>query len=405
MAEKQEKNTTTYNLLSSETLMNPYPLYHRLRAEDPIHVDSLLGCWVLTRYEDVMTILSSSHVLADRMNNDRLQGSLWEPLRPFFHNISKQMAFSDPPDHTRLRSLFTKSFVPHIVETLRGRIQQIVDTQLDAAQKVGAMDIVQDLAYPLPVTVVADLLGIPREDHKKVKAWSDAFALFMGNPTSPEISKQASQGMDYLMDYFRALISKRRELPQNDLLSSLIFAQEQEGFLDEEDVLSNCVLLLFAGHETTTNLIGNAMLALFNNPVQFQLLRDQPSLLPLALEEFLRYDSPTQWTARLAKDPIEIGGKTIHKGQNIMLLLGAANRDPSQFVEPDQLDITRRENRHLAFGYHRHFCFGAALARLEGQIAIGTLIHRFPSLKLATTSLTWKKFSSLRGLHSLPVTM
>jgi len=207
------------------------------------------------------------------------------------------------------------------------------------------------------------------------------------------------------MDYFRFLISRRRADPQADLLSSLIFTLEQEGSLDEEELFGNCVLLLFAGHETTTNLIGSGMLALFKNPDQLQLLQQQRSLLPLAIEELLRYDSPSQWTARLAKESAEIGGKMIGKGQSVMLLFGAANRDPDQFVEPDRLDITRRENRHLAFGYHRHYCFGAALARIEGQVAIGTLINRFPSMQLATDTFTLKKFSSVRGLTSLPVTL
>lgn len=405
MAGKQKKDIFEYDLLSPETLINPYPLYQRLRSEDPVHIDSLLGCWILTRYADIVTGMANPHFSADRISNERLKGHLWDPLRPFFRIASKQMGFSDPPDHTRVRSLFTKAFVPRLVETLPGRVQQIVDTQLDAVQEKGSMDIIQDLAYPLPVTVVADLLGIPREDHGKVKAWSDNFALFMGNPTNLAISKQAAQGMDHLMDYFRFLVSRRRANPQDDLLSSLIFTLEQEGSLDEEELFGNCVLLLFAGHETTTNLIGNGMLALFNNPDQLQLLQHQQSPLPLAIEELLRYDSPSQWTARLVKENTEIGGKMIGKGQSIMLLFGAANRDPDQFVEPDRLDITRRENRHLAFGYHRHYCFGAALARIEGRVAIGTLIHRFPSLKLATDTLTWKTFSSVRGLASLPVTL
>lgn len=403
--EKRGTDALKYDLLSPETLTDPYPVYHQLRSEDPVHVDNRLGCWIITRYADIMTILASPHFSSDRVGSERLKGHLWEPLRPFFQLISKQMGFSDPPDHTRMRLLFSKSFAPQIVEASRERIQRIVDTRLDAAQKTGTLDVIQDLAEPLTVAVVTDLLGIPAEDHEKVKAWSDELALFMGNPTNPAIAQQASQGMDHLIDYFRFLASCRQADPQDDLLSSLLFTQEQEDLLDEEELLTNCILLLFAGHETTTNLIGNGMLALFNNPTQLQLLQDQPSLLPQAIEEFLRYDSPTQWTARLARETTEIGGKLIGKGQSLMLLFGAANRDPDQFADPDRLDITRQVNRHLAFGYHRHFCFGAPLARLEGQLAIGTLIRRFPALKLVPHALVRKKFSSLRGLASLPITL
>jgi len=392
-----------YHLLSSENIANPYPIYDQLRRNDPVHLDPLLGCWVITRYVDVLSAFSNPHLSSERIRGERLRASEWEKLGLLFQSISTQMLFVDPPDHTRLRSVFNKAFTPHAVESMRTNIQEIVHHLLDAVEDVGRMDIIRDLAYPLPSTVIAEMLGVPREDHHLIKEWANDFAIFVGNPTMQTRAKVALQSASSLMDYFRSLILTRRKHPKDDLLCALIAVEEKSQMLSEEELLANCLLLLFAGHETTTNLIGNGLLALMKNPYQLEMLRRNPSLISSSVEELLRYDSPTQWTGRIAKDETEIGGKKIGKGQGVILMIGAANRDTDQFSDPERLDITRQENRHIAFGHHRHFCLGAALARLEGQIALNTVIHRFTALQIEAQNLEWKSNSALRALKSLPV--
>ena len=299
----------------------------------------------------------------------------------------------------------SKAFTPKVVDGLRPRIQELVDELLDAVAAKGSMEIIEDLAYPLPVIVICEMLGVPPEDHETFKEWSRAAARSL-DPEEilpPEVQEERRQTLESFGDYFRALIVERRKDLKDDLISALIEAEEAGDKLTEEELLSTCILLLVAGHETTVNLIGNGALALLRNPDQLEMLRDDPSLAPRAVEELLRYDPPVQMTGRTALEDIEIGGGTVRKGQQVILLLAAANRDPERFADPDRLDITRDDTRHLAFSFGTHFCLGASLARLEGEIALGTLVRRFQGLKLQTEAPEYKENITLRGLASLPV--
>jgi cytochrome P450 len=314
------------------------------------------------------------------------------------------MGFLDPPDHTRLRGLVHRAFTPRVIEALRPKTQQIVDGALETALAAGSMDVIRDLAAPLPVLVIAEMLGLPTEDRDRLKRWSDDLARFVGQFDFPqEQLPQLVRSLVELMEYLRGVVVQRRRRPGHDLISGLLAGEAAGDGLDENELLANCALLLFAGHETTTDLIGNGLAALLRHPDQLETLRDDPSLIGSAVEELLRYDCPAQLTVRIAHEDLEIGGKRIGAGQSLILMLGAANRDPAPFPEPDRLEITRRENPHVAFGYGIHFCLGAALARLEGQIAIGTIVRRFPAIRLATDTLQWRPSQALRGLRSLPV--
>jgi cytochrome P450 len=287
---------------------------------------------------------------------------------------------------------------------MRPLIQSLVDRMLDAAEQRGRMDIIADLAYPLPTAVIAALLGVPENDRDQFKRWSNDLATtFDTDPARPQRTVAAYDGVLALLDYMAELVSRRRQEPHDDLTQALIAASDTEGGLSAEAVVANTALLLFAGHETTTNLIGNGMHALLHHPDQLQRLLADPELIASAVEELLRFDSPVQGTGRQAKEDLDIGGRRIGAGQMLLLYIGAANRDPAQFDDPDRLDLARAENRHLTFSYGPHFCLGAALARLEGQIAVGTLLRRWPGLRLTSESARWRDNFLLRGLMELPV--
>lgn len=392
-----------YNLFSPQAIANPYPIYARLRSEDPVHLDETLGCWVVTRYADVVAALSNRSLSSERISAERLRGKQWQELRPLFHLVSKQMLLSDPPAHTRMRALVSKAFTPRAINVMRAHIQQIVDGLISALLPMGRMDVIQDFAYPLPTIVISEMLGIPQEEREQFKCWTTDLANFLGNPLTLAQSQQAFRSVQALQNSFHTIIEQRRKCPQDDLITALVLAEEKGDVLSEDELFSNCMGLFTAGHETTTNLIGNGLLALLHHPDQLQRLRDEPGLITTAIEELLRFDSPIQYTARLVKKEVEIGGKHIREGEGIMLMLGAANRDPAQFPEPDRLIIGRRENRHLAFGHNIHFCIGAALARLEAHIAFETLLSRLPSISLETEALEWQGNLAFHGLKSLPV--
>jgi hypothetical protein len=312
----------------------------------------------------------------------------------------------DPPDHTRLRRLMLAAFTPRAVEALRPVIQRLVDDMLDAVAPSGRMDVIADLAYPLPTTVIAITLGVPHADHDRFKAWSvDVATLLDGDPRRPERTLQAYRGMTALLDYLERLVAARRGAPRDDLLQALIDASDGEDSLTAAEVVANSAFLLAAGHETTTKLIGNGLLALLRHPAQLAQLQADPALLATAVEELLRYDSPVQITARTTTEALELGGRSLPAGEMVMLYLAAANHDPAHFVRPDALDITRQENRHLAFSHGPHFCLGAALARLEGQITLGTLLRRWPRPRLAADTVTWRDNINLRGLAALSITL
>ncbi|MEX0785997.1 MAG: cytochrome P450, partial [Dehalococcoidia bacterium] len=287
---------------------------------------------------------------------------------------------------------------------MRSHIQEIVDGLLDQVQDKGSMDIIEDLGYPLPVIVIAEMLGIPPEERADFKRWSDDIVATLGGPmAAPDTLERAAKSGMEMAQYFREHIAELRKSPKDDLLSGLIAAEERGEVLSEQELLATCMLLLAAGNETTTNLIGNGMLALLRNPDQLQKLRDDPSLIEPAIEELLRYDGPVQATGRVATEDIEFDGRMIEKGQIAFTIIGAANHDPAVFDNPGQLDITRRDNPHVAFGYGIHFCLGAPLARAEGQIALGTLLRRMPELRMTSDDVEWGGSFILRGLKALPV--
>jgi cytochrome P450 len=393
-------STAHFNPMDPEFIADPYPIYHALRAEDPVHL-SPLGFWVLTRYEDVVATLRDP-----RFAKEALAAFVAARFGVAMPGVGLSMLDRDPPDHTRLRGLVSKAFTPRVVEGLRPHIQEIVDDLLDRVEGAGAMDLIEDFAYPLPVIVICEMLGVPVADRERFKGWGldiarglDAIWL----PAESQVARQSMASRHALTGYFRELIAERRAAPRADLLSALIAAEETGDRLSEEELLATCILLLVAGHETTVNLIGNGTLALLRHPAELRRLREDPGLVAGAVEELLRYDGPVQRTARIPSEDVVIGGRAIGKGELVMPFIGAADRDPAQFREPDRLDITRADNRHIAFGWGIHFCLGAPLARLEGQIAFQTLFPRLPKLALATDRPPYRQSLTLRGLSALPV--
>ena len=389
-----------FNPMDPEFIADPYPTYHRMRTADPVH-QSPMGFWVLTRYEDVVAALRDP-----RLAKEAIPAYVAARFGITIVGAGLSMLDRDPPDHTRLRGLVSKAFTPRVVEALRPNVQKIVDGLLDRVHDAGKMDLVEDFAYPLPVIVICEMLGVPVDDHERFKGWGldiarglDAILL----PPDSEVGRRAVAGRRALADYFRDLIAERRAAPRADMLSALISAEEAGDKLSEEELLATCILLLVAGHETTVNLIGNGTLALLRHPDQLRRLRDSPGLIGTAIEELLRYDGPVQRTARIPSADVVIDGHTIAKGEMVMPFIGAADRDPAQFSEPDRLDIARADNRHIAFGWGIHFCLGAPLARVEGQIAINTLLKRLPRLTLDTDKPHFRQSLTLRGLQALPV--
>ncbi len=391
----------SFNPMDPEFLADPYPTYHRLRAEDPVH-QSPLGFWVLTRYDDVSAVLRDPRFIKEPLA--ALVAARFGAEVP--RGVGLSMLDRDPPDHTRLRGLVSKAFTPRVVDGLRPRIQQIVDELITRAQAVGSMDVIEEFAYPIPVNVICEMLGVPVADHERFKGWSLDIARGLDSiwlPPDSEVPRRSAASRHAINDYFRGLIAQRRASPRGDLLSALIVAEEAGDKLNEEELLATCILLLIAGHETTVNLIGNGVLALLRNPGELERLRATPGLITNAVEELLRYDGPVQRTARVASAPATIGGRTIAKGEMVMPFVGAADRDPSQFPDPDRLDLARADNRHIAFGWGIHFCLGAPLARVEGQIAIDALVRRLPRLELMTDEPEYRQSLTLRGLKTLPV--
>lgn len=391
-------------LFSPEYFLDPYPFFHRLRAIDPVHWSEPWDCWLVTRYADVSTALCDPCFSSSKMHrfSEDLPPAVREKVRPLILYLSSFMGLSDPPDHTRLRRLVNKAFVPKVIEGMRDRIQAIVDDLLDAVQAKGRMDAIRDFAYPLPATVIAELLGLPPDHIEQFKHWSDDIVGFIGaGRGSADKAEAAQEGVSALTEYYRPIIEDRRRRPRQDLISSLVTAQDQGNRLTEVELLATSITLLAGGHETTTGLIGNGLLALLQHPPQLRRLQDNPALMPTAIEELLRYDSPVQRAERLTREAVEIDGTAIGAGERVLLLVAAANRDPAQFTEPDCLDVGRRENRHVAFGLGIHFCIGAPLARLEGAVAIETILRRFPSLRLEEQELAWQENVAMRVLKRL----
>jgi cytochrome P450 len=389
------------------TKLSPYGLYEEIRSRGLVR--SGLGACATVSHATAERILRDRRFSASPNHQRGYKPPVYPEGDPRAKLPNESMLFMDPPDHTRLRGLVSQAFTPKMVERLRFRIHEIVDERLDAvvARGDGHMDVVTELAYPLPVVIICELLGVPAEDHATFQSWSSELAASIDpDPLiTPEQRERIEAAGNAFLEYFAELIERRRRSLSDDLLSALIEAEEGGDRLTEEELLGTGLFLLIAGHETTVNLIGNGTLALLQHRDQLERLRDDPSLDRRGVEELLRFDSPVQLTQRITLDDYDVGDVTIPKGQNLIPLLGAANHDPDEFEEPDHLDLGRENaNRHLAFGGGHHFCLGASLARLEGAVAIGTLVRRFPDIELAGDPVRKTTFT-LRGLTHLPVAL
>ena len=409
MPEQSTINILDIDLNGQEFLSDPYPLYELVRAEDPVHWNESDKHWYITRYIDVMEMLKDPRLSSNRIRAiaSGLPEETQEKVAPLINAISSWMLHSDPPSHTRMRGLVNKAFTPRMIEKMYSRIQYLVDGMLDNVQDNAGMDVIADLAVPMPGIVISDILGVPEEDQPMFKKWStEITGRNVASDTKVSVSdlyELSQKSFFELSDYFRGVIESLRGHPKDNLLSAMIRAEEQGDTLTEDELIANCVLLMFAGSETTTNLIGNGMLALLRNPDQMRLLQRNADLIDSAVEELLRFDSPVQKTARTAISDIEIGGKTIRAGDLVMLCYGSANRDPDQFENPNRLDITRQANRHLAFAQGIHYCLGSSLARMEGQVAIKSMIKRLPGMKLTGENVERNPTTHIWGLKALPV--
>ncbi len=380
-----------------------------MRAEGPACYVEPWRAWCITHFAEVSAGFRDARLSANRSESfaRSLPPELREHLLPLIRNLASWALLVDPPDHTRLRGLISKAFTPRVVQQLRPKIEELSRMLIDDAitrSKDGEIDIIRDLAEPLPVLVIGDLLGLPREDRHLLKEWSDAIAAMMG-AARPTVEKAvaACQAIAKMERYFADVIALRRRSPSDDLLSLLVTAENEGGLLSEQELLSTCAMVLFGGHETTTNLIGNGLYALLEHPEQLVHLRATPNAMPGAVEEFLRFDSPVQRMGRVTREEITIGNARIPAGERIYLVMGSAHRDPAAFDEPDRLNVLRGDVRHLGLGLGAHYCVGAALGRLEAQTALNELLFRFPTIK-RRQDVEWLDNTSIRGLHSLPVT-
>ena len=392
-----------YRLLEPEVLANPYPLLAQLRSEDPVHWDPYLHSWVVTRYTDVVTVLREFSA-SRTPTPEQLSAMGLSRLNPLARVMVKQMLFLDPPSHSRIRGLAACAFTPQRVAALKTRIQQLTDSLLDAVEPSGRMDVIADLGEPLPAIITSELLGVSGEHARTLKVWSANFAEMLGNfQHNPDRIPSMLETIENLTTFFQKAVQEQKQNPRPGLIHSLIKAEVDGDRLADDEIVANCIITMVGGLETTTNLIGNGILTLLRHPSQMERLRANPDIIAPAIEELLRYESPSQHTARLAPEDVELGGKKIRKRQAVIAVMAAGNRDPERFPDPDRVDLTREDNRHLAFGWAAHFCFGAPLARMEGQIAIGTLLRRFPNLTLEGGPVTWRRNLGLRGLTALPI--
>jgi len=404
-APEEQMSQQLFNPFLPDVHQDPYPAYHRLRETAPIH-QPFPGAFLLSRHRDVGPLLRSPHVSSDRRKSPMYELFMSTvPNAERFRDVPPSMLFLDPPEHTRLRGLVNKAFTARVVESLRPRVQEIVGGILDEVADRGSLDIVADLAYPIPVTVICDLFGVPQDDRKQVREWSLDLIYTLDPMVAGDRLERAGEVSMAFREYIRGLIEERRASPGDDFISALTGAEDEGERLTDEEIVSMCLLLLIAGHETTSGLISNGMLALGRHPDAMRELREDPSIIKTAVEELLRFDSPVQLTGRLVLEPFEIDGVRVEAGNDVITLLGAANRDPDEFRDPDRLDLRRHPNHHSAFGGGIHFCLGAPLARLEGQIAVGELVARFPALDIDTDGAVLRDTVTLRGLTALPATV
>jgi cytochrome P450 len=400
---EQDEVLSLYRLLDPQVLADPYPLFQRLRSEKPVCWDPYLHVWVVTRYADVVTVLRDFSAQRTPTPEQLAAMGLGE-MSPLGQLMVNQMLFLDAPAHTRVRSLASQAFTPKRVAVLRQHIGDITHKLIDRVIANGQMDVIADLAEPLPYIVTAEMLGVPVEDAPQLKLWSQDFAEMLGNfQHNPERVAKVRRSVDQMTRYFHSAIREIRQHLREGLIQSFLTANIENDRFTEEEVVANTIITLVGGLETTTNLIGNGVLTLLRHPDELRRLRSDLSLVPSAVEEMLRFEPPSQHTARLAPRDVELGGQKIQKHQAVIAVMAAGNRDPARFADPDRFDITRADNRHLSFGWAAHFCFGAALARIEGQVSFEALLTRFSSWQLKSAPLVWRSNLGLRGLTSLPI--
>jgi pimeloyl-[acyl-carrier protein] synthase len=380
---------------------DPYPLLHRLRTDDPVHFSPFMNGWVLTRYADAISYLRD-HRFSRVAYLDTLRAKFGD--QPILKLQAGELAFNDPPSHTILRGLIGKAFSAQAIAAARSRIEARVEEELDRLAGAGRMDVIADFAYPLPADAISAMIGVPRDDWPMLRDYVDGVIQSRGIVRTPAMMAEGDRSARQFTDYLNGLVSERSAKPQDDLLSAIIAAEEHGRRLSRDEAVTMAEQLFTAGHGTTRNLIGSTVLALLRNPAELKNLRENPGLIESALEESLRYDSPTQApNPQVATADLELGGRKIAKGNIVTVLIGAANRDPAKFPDPDRFDIARADGEHLAFSHGRHYCLGASLARLQAQVAVAALVRKMPRLRLTTDSLKWKTMGRFRGLESLPV--
>ncbi len=392
-----------YHLLDPDVLADPYPLYAQLRQESPVLWDRFLHAWVLTRYDDVVEVLGRFGAECTP-SPDRLAELGMQRLAPVAEIMVKQMLFMDSHQHRRVRGLASHAFTARRVEKLRDHIRNIADGLIDRVIAYGEMDLMSDFAGPLPAIVSAEMLGLPTQDHEQLKEWSQTFAQILGNfQNNPDGIDEVLNATSDMTEYLQRALTQNADAPTVGLIGLLSQARLQGDRLTQEEVIANTIITMVGAMETTTNLIGNGLVTLLRHPSALEQLRRDPAMLPTAIEELLRYESPSQQTTRIAPEDLVLGGQQIEQGQSVIAVMGAANRDPARFADPDRFDLTRQDNRHLAFGWGPHFCFGAPLGRIEAQIAFEALLTRLPELELGGGPLQWRANLKLRGLEKLPI--
>jgi pimeloyl-[acyl-carrier protein] synthase len=403
VAEANNERLSLLQLLNPAVIADPHALYRALREHDPVHWDPYMHAWVVTSYPEVVTVLMNYS--ADRAPaSDYLDRLGLSFMKPFAEMMRQQMLFMDPPMHARLRSICSAAFTPHRIEELRKGIESIANKLIDKIIYSGRMDMLADFANPFPAIVTATVLGVPTEDHRQLGAWVIDLAEVLGNfQHHPDRVAQIVKSLEDFKSYVAERMEEQRSRPTDGLIYALMTAEVDGHRLSDEEVIVNTIITLIGGHETTTNLIASGFLTLLGDPERFDQLRSHPEIIGSAIEELLRFESPVQHTARIAPADMQLGGKTIQKGSRVVAALAAANRDPSRFPDPDRLDLLRPDNRHLAFGWGAHFCFGAPLARMEGQIAFNLLLRRLLRPALLDDTLHWRSNAGLRGLTALNI--
>jgi cytochrome P450 len=385
---------------------NPFPIYQALQAYDPVHWSEPLRSWVITRYDDVRQVAMSTNMSSDRLRPfyESLKDERRDILSGVMRYLNLWLVFKAPPEHTRLRKLLNSVFTPAMIAALEAQIVQTVDHIFQQCDDRAEMDFMKEVAVLVPAYVILDMLGVPRVDFERIKVWSDDLRLFIGTAKGGgDKYRKARDGADHMAAYFKEIIQQRRNHPGADVISLMIAARDEHGSLNEDELIATCMLILFGGHATTTNLLGSAVVALLDHPDQLQRLKSDPGLITLAVEEFLRYDGPSNSIARVVARDHQLGDKTLHEGDRVFAMINAANRDPRRFELPNQLDLGRSPNRHLTFGQGVHFCLGAPLARLEAKVCLGQLVARYPNLRRGIGKVDWIDALVMRGPSQLPI--